>query len=456
MAQYEANEEQIQELTDSSTGLSDATKEAIKSLANSGSSVAVVSESASGTVSDSGVVASNATLSNLTLSNAVALAVDGSSGSLTSTNSAALTADLVNSDVTLTINNNAANTVNVSGATGGGVTAGHGDNLVNVVDASNVSVDLGDGANSVNLGGSTGTSNVDVNLGAGNNNVNIGGEGANGVSVSTGNGNNNISVGNAMSSAPFNVSVTTGDGDDTMDLQGNVNGQFTSGAGDLEISLDATAQEQAQISVDAGEGFDLLRLIGRAVKHAFEFVNGRFHMHSGDVSMDGVNVVATDMNGDGLITQDMDHITVLATTEEDSLIAKLYKVALGREAIDGSDGWSADGSGDTLGGFNWWTNEYEKSNDITDHNQLVRAFLNCSEFHTKYDALDDTAYVNQLFSNLGVSDVEAAQSYINSLKNGSMDRYDVARAIAESDQAVQLLGNDGDQYVIDGDYTTNA
>lgn len=258
--------------------------------------------------------------------------------------------------------------------------------------------------------------------------------------------NVNNNADNSISLTVSNVSVDTGNGNDLFNFSGRITGQFNTGDGNDLFNLDSVAQESAEISVDAGDGFDLMTLFGASIKHTFSFTAGKFHMSSADVTMEGVDVVATDANEDGKITEGTDHITVLATTAEDSLIAKLYKVALGREAIDGEDGWG----GSTLGGLNWWMNEYEKANDINDTAQLVRAFLNCDEFHQKYDGMDDTAYVNALFTNLGISDVKAAQSYIDQLAAGTLDRAEVAWHIADSSEAVQLLGNDGLQYVIDG------
>jgi len=421
MAQYEASEEQVQQLT-SSEGLSASTKAAIESVAKGGGTVAMLGsegstkESVSGSVTDQAVAAANVDLNNLTLSDAVAfVASSGTTGDVQSNSSSALTAEINDSNVNLTVNNDANNNISFGGSQGaaGSATLGNGDNTVN-----------------------------------------IGGEGTSGggVTVNTGNGNNTFNIGNANTDKPFDVSVNTGDGNDTMNVEGTVRGEINTGDGNLELTMDASAQQTAEISVNAGEGFDLLKLLGQTAKHLFEFVNGKFHMHSADVSMTGVNVVATDVNSDGQISQGTDHITILAETEEDSLIAKLYKVALGREAIDGNDGWGDS----TLGGFNWWTNEYEKTNDINDHEQLVRAFLNCDEFHNKYDSMTDAQYVNALFTNLGVSDSEAVQNYINQLANGSLDREEVAWQVATSETAVKVLGNDGEQYVIDGDFSANA
>ena len=256
-------------------------------------------------------------------------------------------------------------------------------------------------------------------------------------------------------------SVMTGDGDDFMALEGAVTGQVTTGSGDLTLTLDKVAQEQAEISVDAGDGFDIMKLLGQTVDHSISFKAGDkgIHMHSADIQMTGVDVVATDVNRDNTITRDTDHIMVLATNEYDSLIAKLYKVALGREAIDDNDGWSKDGQGDTLGGLNWWMNEFEKQGDndgSIDH--LVKAFLNCDEFHNKYNGMTNVDYVRTLFQNLGLTDDDlqtnnelAAQldSYVQSLDAGSITREDVAYEIASSSLTTSILGLDGSAYVID-------
>ncbi len=261
-----------------------------------------------------------------------------------------------------------------------------------------------------------------------------------GLNVSMGNGGNNVDIQGGQGL------VNTGDGMDEIMVHGKFNGELKMGRGDDALFLDEEAQNTAEISVDAGDGFDLLTLFGRPTVHSFTFSNGRFIMHSADVTLDGVELIGTDVNGDGKIENGVDHITILAHNEVESLVAKLYKVALGREAIDGDDGWGDS----TLGGFKWWTTEFQKTDSDHSTEHLVRSFLNCDEFHNRYAGMNNTEYVNALYDNLGTTDAEQAASYIAQLDAGTVDRETVAWNIAASDLAVQVLGNDGEQYVING------
>ena len=95
-----------------------------------------------------------------------------------------------------------------------------------------------------------------------------------GLAVNRGNDNNAVMIEDGQ------ASVNTGDGADLFNLRGEIKGEFTNGNGngDDEFMLDETAQKNAEISIDAGEGFDLLTLLGNFVKHQFSFKDGQFHM----------------------------------------------------------------------------------------------------------------------------------------------------------------------------------
>ncbi len=282
-------------------------------------------------------------------------------------------------------------------------------------------------------------------LGSGNNNVTFQADKA--ISVETTGGQDNITTAGGNDNLVLNggnATVNTGEGNDSVVLTGaNATANVTGGTGDMTIWLDANATGNA--TVNAGDGFDRLSLQDNRANHTFAVdANGNVIMHSNyGVTMDGVQVVTFDTNKDGQITS-ADNITVLAENSNDALVATLYKVALGREAIDGADGWG----GSTLGGINWWMNEFEKgaTDGTTDH--LVRSFLNCDEFHAKYDSMSNADYVNTLISNAGISNANQA-AWLDALNNGTMDRVDVAYAVATDAETVKVLGVDGENYVID-------
>ena len=282
-------------------------------------------------------------------------------------------------------------------------------------------------------------------LGSGNNNVTFQADKA--ISVETTGGQDNITTAGGNDNLVLNggnATVNTGEGNDSVVLTGaNATANVTGGTGDMTIWLDTNATGNA--TVNAGDGFDRLSLQDNRANHTFAVdANGNVTMHSNyGVTMDGVQVVTFDTNKDGQITS-ADNITVLAENSNDALVATLYKVALGREAIDGADGWG----GSTLGGINWWMNEFEKgaTDGTTDH--LVRSFLNCDEFHAKYDSMSNADYVNTLISNAGISNANQA-AWLDALNNGTMDRVDVAYAVATDAETVKVLGVDGENYVID-------
>ncbi len=244
------------------------------------------------------------------------------------------------------------------------------------------------------------------------------------------------------------ATVQTGDGDDNINVNSDFTGTITTGVGDLVLTVNEVAQENATLTVDAGEGFDQLRMLGK-IEHTVDGkMHGKFVLHSGEVTMEGVQLITQDTDSNGIINGE-DHITILATNENDSLVGKLYKVALGREAIDGEDGWG----GSTLGGINWWMNEFEKQsyNDGT-VDQLVKCFLNCEEFHNKYDKMSDENYVNTLLANAGIEDAARAAAYVKELADGTSREdvaYEVVSSIGTDDNGrVQLAGTDGNEYYI--------
>lgn len=300
--------------------------------------------------------------------------------------------------------------------------AGSSANVTFGADSRVETVVLGDGGGNVTFEGSR---NVTVETTGGS------------ASVTTGAGDDHVVV------KAGDVTVHTGEGQDSVTLQGDARAQISGGTGDTTINLET---DVGTATIDAGDGFDRLHVREGRHAHHFEFRDGRFHMHSENaISMTGVQVVSFDKDGDGDI-DNADNIAILAANANDSLVGKLYKIALGREAIDGADGWG----GSSLGGVNWWMNEFEKGETDGTTEHLVRSFLNCDEFHQKYDGMSNQEYVATLLENLGHEDPNYVAQITQQLDAGTIDREQVAWDLAASDIATQILGINGENYVIEG------
>lgn len=275
-------------------------------------------------------------------------------------------------------------------------------------------------------------------------------------SVATGAGND------AITFAGGSATIDTGEGNDTVVLQNEGNANVIMGAGDGIVSLQGLV---GAATIDAGDGFDRVSSQSFRHDHTFSWANGRFHMHSdAALEMENVNVVTFDTDGDGTI----DEITVLADTVGESMIAKLYQVALGREAIDEGNGWLADGLENTvanhqMGGFNWWTTQAgaESLTDDADLLALAERFFGCDEVVNKYEGMSNADYVAALFSNMNAmgtgtaattADGTTADQFVAMLDSGQMTQAQVAMEIAMSTEATDIMGLDGAQYVINGGF----
>lgn len=275
-------------------------------------------------------------------------------------------------------------------------------------------------------------------------------------SVATGGGDDTITF------AGGSATINTGEGNDTVVLQGSASGDDASatvvmGSGNGVIDVQGMV---GSATVDAGDGFDLVKMISSRAAHVFNWIAGKFTMHSdAELTMENVNVVTFDENGDGVT----DEITVLADTAGDAITAKLYQVALGREGLDAANGTNGL-TGDQavtgqLGGISYWTDVFDQgSNTGADLQHTVYAFLNCDEFHGKYDKMTDAQFVQALFDNLGaangttvttVNGMTAAEMAA-SINGSQTARYDAAWTVASSTEATNILGINGVQYVIDG------
>lgn len=258
------------------------------------------------------------------------------------------------------------------------------------------------------------------------------------------------------------ATINTGEGNDTVVLQSGLNSDGTVNAGVATVrggSGSMTIQLQSMdvsAEIDAGAGFDRINVGQDILDMVFRFVDGKFRMHhsprgrSADdaadgpsIGMENVNVVTFGGEDDGTA----DAITVLANSQGDAIVASLYKVALGRYGLDAPD----DGQ---LGGIEFWVDQFDQSNE----QHLVYSFLNCDEFHSKYDNMSATEYVQALFDNLGAANGttvttvagKTVADFAATITDDPVSRYDVAWTVATSEEAINILGQDGANYFVDG------
>lgn len=287
--------------------------------------------------------------------------------------------------------------------------------------------------------------------------------GGQGDVLATGRGNDTV----AVNGGTFNVNL--GDGDNNLYIgngSGATNGIIQDGNGSLDIEM--RGHVSGTFAIKAGGGFDELTLMGRgeaglsntafAWNHSLNSFGMTYNPPQGETSRGELNIAADGLDAivwvPNQATQNY-RMTVLADTVGDSLCAKLYQVALGRQPFDAEtvNGVTQYTSTD---GIKFWTTEFDQGWGYDGVRHTVYAFLNLPEFHSKYDNMDDAAYISALFGNLGATGNVAGKSQADFVAqisgNGMNARYDAAWEIAASHEAVNLLGNAGAKYVIDGNF----
>lgn len=300
--------------------------------------------------------------------------------------------------------------------------------------------------------GDAGGSNV---VFANDNNVAVTLTGGEKDSVSTGGGDDSIQF------MGGSATINTGAGNDEVTLLNGGTADVRGGDGHMNVWLAPNSPVAA--TVDGGDGFDRVSIATDRSAHSFKLTeDGKIQMHSDQpVTMTNVNLVLFDTDGDGQVS-DLDQVTVLAEDANDSLVAKLYKVALDREPIDGADGWDGTGT-PQLGGIAWWTTEYQKLHPDASAEQLAKDFLGArladgsTEFGNLYANMSNAEFAQALFNNLNEGSANpvaavnqmTAEQYAQQLDAGLISREDVAFQVANSQEAVQILGIDDIQYVID-------
>lgn len=251
-------------------------------------------------------------------------------------------------------------------------------------------------------------------------------EGNAAVTVETGGGNDNISTGNGDNlvnvTGSGDSTVTTGTGNDTVVITGEGKVHVTTTGGDNEIVL---GTDKAEVTVTGGTGFDKVKLDDNRGNHDFAVVDGKVVMHSENpTTMENVQVV--EFTGDGTLS-------VFASDHDESVIAKMYQVVFDRDA--------------DVDGIKFWEGFLDQGNSLE---HTVYSFINSAEFGQKFESLSNEDFLASMYTNLAgrEADVEGMAYWMGRLNEG-YTRADVAWSFAESAEASQVMGIDGEQYVID-------
>ncbi|EIM64862.1 DUF4214 domain-containing protein [Desulfobacter postgatei] len=307
------------------------------------------------------------------------------------------------------------------------------------------------------------------------------------VSIETGGGNDTVITGNGedevIVTGGGNSSIATGSGDDTITLTGNGTPTIDAGDGNDVIIVNT---DQGSATVDGGTGFDDAYVHDSRSEHSITIEDGIVTLNSAPIQLENVEVV-----------QYNDGISILADGASEAVVGRLYEVLFDREAdLGGLEFWlgkledgdslqhiaasmmaseeylSQNGSqtnsefidslyegilgreADTEG-KEFWLN---KMSEGMSQAAVVSGFANSDEAHLK--GIDGTEYVinmnSEFLDNLYDStfereaDTEGKEFWLGKISEG-MSQAEVAAHFAESDEAVQLMGINGTQYVIDID-----
>lgn len=343
-----------------------------------------------------------------------------------------------------------------------------------------VTVDAGDSTADNNFALAGGV--VTVTSGSGNDTVELTGGVTGTVDLSAG-GDNTVTL-----ATQNEVTVSTGTGNDTVtltniDANGNAfklgNVELNNHGGDLKVDLDAsvlanpdnygTIKIDGAASGDAASGFTQIHMRDNPFHHFFDFVRDtvtgirHFFMHSeGQIELANMDVIAFD-TGDVGIKAGEDNVTVLASNDQDVLVAKFYQLMRGADGvIDGGDrvaqAEAADGANHGLDGINFWMNAFEESNVTTPEgavNFAYQFFGSSDEFSSKFDTMNSNDFVHQMYANIGADNADhtaAMNNYIKQLDSGALDKVQVTLQIAENELnpdehgQIRVIGLDGQDY----------
>ncbi len=273
----------------------------------------------------------------------------------------------------------------------------------------NVTMDAGTGNDRVFVGGGgddnvqfSGDGNVTVETGGGND------------SVSTGGGNDTVTI-----TGPGNSSVSTGDGDDTIIV--NSDGVITVNTGDGNDVI-ILSTDSGEITVDAGGGFNQLVLNDSRGNHTFTIQDGVLIMNSAPTQLSNVHAI-----------EFQDGISVIAENETEANVARMYEVMFDREA--------------DLGGLEYWFGRVENG---TGSGEIANNFAASDEFIARYGNLSNEEILDNFYQNAfgRAADAGGKAFWLGQMEDG-LTAARIAEHFAASQEAVELMGIDGNQYVID-------
>jgi Ca2+-binding RTX toxin-like protein len=270
------------------------------------------------------------------------------------------------------------------------------------------------------------TSGGDRLLVAGGGDDNIVSQGDGNVSVETGGGNDSISTGGGddqvVITGDGDSTVSTGDGGDEIVITGAGSASVDTGTGNDTITL---ASDSGEATVDGGEGFDGAQLDDIRDNHNFTLVDGILTLNSAPTQLENVEVVKF-----------QDGISVLAENSTNAAVTRLYEVMFDREA--------------DLDGLEYWINTANAGSSLGD---IASYFASSQEYQDEFASDSNEVFLGKLYQGMAgrEADAEGLAYWLGHMEDNGLSQAEVAKYFAESQEAVQLMGIDGTQYVIDLD-----
>lgn len=266
----------------------------------------------------------------------------------------------------------------------------------------------------------TSTSDRVVVAGSGDDTITTTGDGN--VTVETGGGNDSIATGSGedeiIITGSGNSSVATGDGDDTITISGD--GAPTIDAGDGNDTI-VVGTNQGAATVDGGSGFDEANVDDSRGAHSISIEDGIVTLNSAPIQLENVEVV-----------QYNDGISILGDGGVESAVGRLYEALFDREA--------------DLGGLEHWLESTQEGSTL---GQVAASMIASEEYLSLSGFQNNSEFIDSLYEGIldREADTEGKEHWLDKMSEG-MTQEEVASSFAFSDEA-QLMGVDGTQYVID-------